>query len=148
MNKRAFTLLEVVLALAVLGFCLATVIGLMPLGIDDHRWASSTEAASRLLEALYGDIALGVGRGVGRSDLYAVELPDSEELRETDLLLDQDGRPCGAQAAQARWRVAARLRSVAGARIVVGSLSVGWPPQAGESAQKVECFVALVKEGP
>lgn len=144
MSRPAFTLLEVVLALAVLGFCLVSILGLMPLGLEDYRWASSAGAAALLLEAIHGDLAVAVGRGATHSDGYGVELPSDGQTREAEFFLDQNGQRCGS--ADACWRVIMRLRRAH--RTVIGELAICWPARAGDTGQRVESFLALAEDLP
>jgi len=61
--RRAFSLLEVTMALGLISFCLVALIGLMPIGIDSVRDASRQAEAVRLLKHL----ATGI-QGSARDD--------------------------------------------------------------------------------
>jgi uncharacterized protein (TIGR02598 family) len=57
-NSRAaaFSLLEVVLALGVAGFCLIAVLGLLPVGVQTNRNASSQTAVSNIIATVVSDL--------------------------------------------------------------------------------------------
>src|SRR5207244_13193607 len=56
MRARAFSLVEVVLALGVLAFCLIAVFGLMPVGMQTNRNATSQTAATNIIAAIVADL--------------------------------------------------------------------------------------------
>jgi uncharacterized protein (TIGR02598 family) len=59
MRKRitsAFSLVEVTLALGVAAFCLIAVFGLMPVGVQTNRNATSQTAATNIMAAVVADL--------------------------------------------------------------------------------------------
>ena len=52
----AFSLVEVTLALGIAGFCLIAVFGLMPVGVQTNRNATSQTAATNLMAAVVSDL--------------------------------------------------------------------------------------------
>jgi uncharacterized protein (TIGR02598 family) len=52
----AFSLVEVTLALGLAGFCLITVFGLMPVGVQTNRNATSQTAATNIMAAVVADL--------------------------------------------------------------------------------------------
>ena len=59
MKKRvasAFSLVELTLALGIAAFCLIAVFGLMPIGVQTNRNATSQTAATNILAAVVADL--------------------------------------------------------------------------------------------
>ena len=55
-NATAFSLVEVVLALGVASFCLIAILGLMPVGVQTNRNATSQTAATNVMAAIVADL--------------------------------------------------------------------------------------------
>src|ERR1044071_1121492 len=55
-NSRAFSLVEVALALGIAAFCLFAVFGLMPVGMQTNRNAASQTAAANIISILVADL--------------------------------------------------------------------------------------------
>jgi uncharacterized protein (TIGR02598 family) len=55
-QAAAFSLVEVVLALGVTGFCLIAILGLMPVGVQTNRNATSQTAATNIVAAIVADL--------------------------------------------------------------------------------------------
>src|SRR5438874_9708713 len=53
---HAFSLVEVTLALGVAAFCLLAVFGLMPIGVQTNRNATSQTAATNVMSAVIADM--------------------------------------------------------------------------------------------
>jgi uncharacterized protein (TIGR02598 family) len=55
-KNAAFSLVEVTLALGVAAFCLIAVFGLMPMGVQTNRNATSQTAATNIIAAVVSDL--------------------------------------------------------------------------------------------
>ena len=55
-KRAAFSLVEVTLALGIAAFCLIAVFGLMPVGVQTNRNATSQTAATNILSSVVSDI--------------------------------------------------------------------------------------------
>jgi uncharacterized protein (TIGR02598 family) len=55
-QAAAFSLVEIVLALGVAGFCLIAILGLMPVGVQTNRNATSQTAATNIMAAIVADL--------------------------------------------------------------------------------------------
>ena len=141
MKERSFSLLEVVLALGILSFCIAALLGLMPAGLEAHRWAANADGASALLEEIWGDIGAAVSGNKMQSSVFGLQLPRQGEALEIELLLDQRGHPAEPKSYQAYWRVKVRMRCAPTQSLVFGSVVVGWPSQAPVGG--AEAFLAF-----
>ena len=55
-SKLAFSLVEVTLALGIAAFCLIAIFGLLPVGMQTNRNATSQTAATNILSSVVSDI--------------------------------------------------------------------------------------------
>jgi uncharacterized protein (TIGR02598 family) len=55
-DKCAFSLVEVTLALGIAAFCLIAIFGLMPVGVQTNRNATSQTAATNIIAAVVADL--------------------------------------------------------------------------------------------
>lgn len=55
-KTAAFSLVEVALALGVAAFCLIAILGLMPVGVQTNRNATSQTAATNIMAAIVADL--------------------------------------------------------------------------------------------
>jgi len=75
-SRRAFSLVEVTLALGIAAFCLIAVFGLMPVGVQTNRNATSQTAATTILSSVVSDMRIGaIGPGAAQSSLYNIVIP-------------------------------------------------------------------------
>ena len=56
LKNAAFSLVEVTLALGIAAFCLIAVFGLMPIGVQTNRNATSQTAANNIIAAIVADL--------------------------------------------------------------------------------------------
>src|SRR6266436_9218235 len=93
MKKRstsAFSLIEVTLALGIAAFCLIAVFGLMPIGVQTNRNATSQTRASNIMAAVLADLRATTktpGTWTGTSSQCCIPLGTS-----TILYFDSEGR--------------------------------------------------------
>ncbi len=57
-RAAAFSLVELVLALGIVAFCLFAVFGLMPVGMQTNRNATSQTAATNIIAAIVADLRI------------------------------------------------------------------------------------------
>jgi type II secretory pathway pseudopilin PulG len=76
-SNCAFSLVEVTLALGIAAFCLIAVFGLMPVGVQTNRNATSQTAATTILSSVVSDMrASAIGTpGAVQSSLYNIVIP-------------------------------------------------------------------------
>jgi len=131
-NSRAFSLVEVVLALGIVSFCLVSIIGLLPVGLSAIKNANDESAAGGALSQL----SMAIRNATDVAGSYSAA-GDFSELRWTDgtispgqtLNLAMDGKPTN----QANARFVARVQVVApGHSGTPGKalISIAWPAQA------------------
>src|SRR5213079_1441691 len=115
-NSRtgAFSLVEVTLALGVAAFCLISVFGLVPVGLQTNRNATSQTAATNIMAAVVADLR-ATPTTSNTSSQFCIPIPTGNSSR--TLYFDNEGRcssdlagttsPCGvawASAVQPRYR--------------------------------------------
>src|SRR5438105_7380624 len=77
MNKpltRGFSLIEVTLALGVAAFCLIAVFGLMPVGVQTNRNATSQTAATNIMAGVVSDLR-ATPNSLTTSAQFAINIP-------------------------------------------------------------------------
>ena len=82
MKKRvapAFSLVELTLALGIAAFCLIAVFGLMPVGVQTNRNATSQTAATNILAAVVADLR-ATPRGITTSSQFGIQFGQSKDL--------------------------------------------------------------------
>lgn len=115
-SNRAFSLVEVTLALGIAAFCLIAVFGLMPVGVQINRNATSQTAATNIIAAIIADLRATPktpGTWAGTSSQFCIPLGTPRTL-----YFDREGRcssdlrgstsPCGVPwvpPLQARYQV-------------------------------------------
>src|SRR5215813_3202420 len=146
----AFSLVEVTLALGIAAFCLIAVLGLMPVGVQTNRNATSQTAATNIIAAVVSDLR-GTPTANSTSSQFCIRFGTA-----TTLYFDSTGQcssdlagttsPCGvalATALQTRYEMAITWRGSAGLRYA--DLKVTWPAAAtaANANGSTEMFAAL-----
>jgi type II secretory pathway pseudopilin PulG len=73
-NSSAFSLVEVTLALGIAAFCLIAVFGLMPVGVQTNRNATSQTATTNIIAAVVADLR-AAPRGSSTSSQFGINIP-------------------------------------------------------------------------
>jgi type II secretory pathway pseudopilin PulG len=87
---NAFSLVELTLALGVAAFCLIAVFGLIPIGVQTNRNATSQTTATNIMAAVIADLratSKTAGTWTGTSSQFCIPLGTS-----TTLYFDSEGR--------------------------------------------------------
>ncbi len=100
-NSRAaaFSLLEVVLALGVAGFCLIAILGLLPVGVQTNRNASSQTAVNNIIATVMSDLRTTPAAAV-TSPEFAITF-DAEKT----LFFDGSGKASPSLSTDSRYRL-------------------------------------------
>jgi uncharacterized protein (TIGR02598 family) len=98
-RAAAFSLLEVVLALGVAGFCLIAVLGLLPVGVQTNRNASSQTAVSNIIATVVSDLRTTPAAAI-TSPEFAITF-DAEKT----LFFDASGRASPSLITDSRYRL-------------------------------------------
>jgi uncharacterized protein (TIGR02598 family) len=155
-RTSAFSLVEVTLALGIAAFCLIAVFGLMPVGVQTNRNATSQTAATSILSNVIADIRATPNTSTTSSQ-FAISLPanaasppDPPPCSGTQTLyFNGEGQAAGALGANSRYRLTVTfVRNTAGATAATyAKLKVTWPapvdPCATTLGGSVETFAAF-----
>jgi uncharacterized protein (TIGR02598 family) len=98
-RAAAFSLLEVVLALGVAGFCLVAVLGLLPVGVQTNRNASSQTAVSNIIGTVVSDL-----RTTPAAAMISPEFAITFDAEKT-LFFDASGKASPTLSADSRYRL-------------------------------------------
>lgn len=156
---HAFSLVELTLALGVAAFCLLAVFGLMPIGVQTNRNATSQTRATNIIAALTADLRATpktAGTWAGTSSQFCITIPLNPTVTPITLYFDSEGRcsndlagstsPCGVSwnpALQARYQVNVTFPSIG--NVTYADLKVIWPAAAAtaNASGSAEMFAAF-----
>ena len=139
-STAAFSLVEVTLALGVAAFCLLAVLGLLPVGVQTNRNASSQTIASNIIATVVSDLRTTPAVAM-TSPEFAITF-DAEKT----LFFDASGQALPSLSADSRYRLNVTWNSApTGLRYAV--LKVTWPaevdPATTPPGGSVEIFAAF-----
>ena len=128
MTKRsttAFSLVELTFALGIAAFCLIAVFGLMPVGVQTNRNATSQTAATSILSNVIADMR-ATPRTASTSTQYGIAFSTSST---TTLYFDSEGQFATSLGANSRYRLTVTIpTNPAGANSATfADLKVTWP---------------------
>jgi uncharacterized protein (TIGR02598 family) len=157
-RMRGFSLVELTLALGVAAFCLVAVFGLIPVGVQTNRNATSQTTATNINASISADLRGTLktsGTWTGTSPLFCIPLGTSKTL-----YFDGEGRcssdvqgtlSCGCTpgtmfpTAKTRYRGTVTFPSTG--NLTYADVKVTWPAEADPTtitpSGSVEMFVAL-----
>lgn len=155
-SASAFSLVELTLAIGVAAFCLIAVFGLMPIGVQTNRNATSQTAATNVMAAVVADLR-ATPKGVTPSAQFLISLPanaasppDPPPCSGTQTLyFNGEGQAAGALGASSRYRlIVTFVRNPTGATApTYAKLKVSWPaavnPCTVTPSGSVEMFAAF-----
>ncbi len=146
-SEEAFSLVEVVIAVFVVSFCLVAVLGLLPIGMKSNNDSSSQTAAAGLAMAIASDLrAAPVTNIPVTSSNYGLTIPVAGGGASTrTFYLSEDGTTtASATALNSRYQAtvtitppASGLKSATAARILLS-----WPP--GASPTNATSFESVI----
>ncbi len=147
--RKAFSLVEVTLALGVMGFAMLAIFGLLPVGLTSNATAVQQTTATNLATGIIADlrqtpsaaeVAASSGSLSARSPRYSVDLTQSSST----IYLDESGGLVSA-GDNARYKVAITLNAPpSGKRFATsGNLTISWPAAAANPPSSVSTFIAL-----
>jgi len=153
-SDRAFSLVEVTLALGIAAFCLIAVFGLMPVGVQANSNATSQTAATNIVAAIVADLRATPktsGTWTGTSSQFCISLGTSRTL-----YFDHEGRcssdlggstsPCGVSwVAPLRTRYQVAVTFPLAGNLTYADLKGTWPAAAtpANASGSVEIFAAF-----
>ncbi|XHR28345.1 MAG: hypothetical protein ACFUZC_20800 [Chthoniobacteraceae bacterium] len=96
-QQSGFSLVEVAMALGVAGFCLSSIVALLPVGIENTRSSIEQTAAASIAREVSADLRLAVSGTKQVSPLFQFRVPQSGESASGNtpqtVYLDQSGVP-------------------------------------------------------
>jgi type II secretory pathway pseudopilin PulG len=139
-QTAAFSLVEVVLALGVAGFCLVAIVGLMPVGVQTNRNANSQTAATNIMAAIVADLRTTPAAAT-TSPQFAITF-DTEKT----LFFDASGQALTSLGPDSRYRLNITWSS-APIGLHYAVLKVSWPasvdPATATPSGVVKTFAAF-----
>jgi len=136
----AFSLVELVLALGVAAFCLIAVFGLMPVGMQTNRNATSQTAATSIMAAIVADLRTTPAAAT-TSPQFAITFGT-----EKTLFFDASGQASTSLGADSRYQLNIRWNS-APTGLNYADLKVTWPasvdPATTRPSGSVQIFAAF-----
>jgi uncharacterized protein (TIGR02598 family) len=130
-KNAGFSLVEVTLALGVAAFCLVAVFGLMPVGVQTNRNATSQTAATSIMAAVVADLR-ATPRCLGTSTQFQITLgtgpgcPSTISPSAATLYFDSTGQFSTSLGANSRYQLDITWSGSTGLRYA--DLKVRWPP--------------------
>src|SRR5947199_5015623 len=87
----AFSLVELTLALGIAAFCLIAVFGLVPIGVQTNRNATSQTRATNIMAAVVSDLR-ATPTNINTSSQFGISFGDSSHNTCTRLYFDSEGQ--------------------------------------------------------
>ena len=119
----AFSLVEVTLALGIAAFCLIAVFGLMPVGVQTNRNATSQTAAANIMAAVVGDL-----RATPKANATSTQFGITFGTNPPPLYFDGSGQFTTSLGANSRYQLNVTWYGSAGLRYA--DVKVTWPAAA------------------
>jgi len=135
-SRCAFSLVEVTLALGIAAFCLIAVFGLMPVGVQTNRNATSQTAATNIMAAVVADLRATT---TNTSSQFAITFGTNKTL-----FFDGTGQFTSDLTANSRYQLNVTWNS-APTGLRYADLKITWPAAASlaNASGSVEAFAAF-----
>jgi uncharacterized protein (TIGR02598 family) len=104
-STAAFSLVELTLAIGIAAFCLIAVFGLVPVGVQTNRNATSQTAATNILSSVVSDIRASPP-GQAATAKYLI---NRAKLTTTTLYFDGQGQSTTSPGANSRYRLSVKI---------------------------------------
>ena len=139
-NSHAFSLVELVIALGVAAFCLIAVFGLMPVGMQTNRNATSQTAATNIIAGIVADLR-ATPAAATTSPQFGITFGTDKTL-----YFDTSGQASTSLSTDSRYRLSITWNS-APTGLHYAALKVTWPaaadPEVTTPNGSVETFAAF-----
>lgn len=123
-KNAAFSLVEVTLALGIAAFCLIAVFGLIPVGVQTNRNATSQTAANNIIAAVVADL-----RATPKTSTTSAQFAITFGTNAT-LYVDGSGQFATSPGANSRYQLDITWSGSTGLRYA--DLKVAWPPNVAQ----------------
>jgi uncharacterized protein (TIGR02598 family) len=136
-SRSGFSLAEVTLALGIAAFCLIAVFGLMPVGVQTSRNATSQTAATNILAAVVADLR-ATPNTINTSSQFAITFGTNKTL-----YFDGSGQFTTSIGADSRYQANVTWNGSSGLRYA--DVKVTWPAAAtsADANGSAEMFAAF-----
>ena len=142
-RSSAFSLVEVTLALGIAAFCLIAVFGLMPVGVQTNRNATSQTAATNIAAAVAADLR-ATPRTTSTSAQFGITFGTSGTQTR---YFDSTGQASTSLGSDSRYRVDVTWNSSGVTGLYYADLRVTWPapvdPATTTPSGSAEMFAAF-----
>src|SRR6266487_966428 len=140
-SAAAFSLVELTLAIGIAAFCLIAVFGLMPVGVQTNRSATSQTAATNIVTAVIADLRATPktpGTWTGTSSQFGIPLGTSMTL-----YFDSAGQFTTSLETNSRYQL--NITFPATGNLTYADLKVTWPAAAtpANASGSTEMFAAF-----
>jgi uncharacterized protein (TIGR02598 family) len=137
-STPAFSLVEVTLALGIAAFCLIAVFGLMPVGVQANRNATSQTAATNIIAAVVSDL-----RATPKNSTTSSQFSIAFGTNPPPMYFDGTGQFATTLGSNSRYQLNITWTGSAGLRYA--DLKVTWPAAAipANASGSVETFAAF-----
>jgi uncharacterized protein (TIGR02598 family) len=137
-SNCAFSLVEVTLALGIAAFCLIAIFGLMPVGVQTNRNATSQTAATNITAAVVADL-----RATPKANTTSTQFGITFGTNPPPLYFDASGQFATSVGANSRYQLNVTWYGSTGLRYA--DLKVTWPAAAipANASGSVEMFAAF-----
>jgi uncharacterized protein (TIGR02598 family) len=137
-SKCAFSLVEVTLALGIAAFCLIAIFGLMPVGVQTNRNATSQTAATNIIAAVVADL-----RATPKNSTTSSQFNIAFGTNPPPMYFDGAGQFATTLGANSRYQLNMTWTGSAGLRYA--DVKVTWPAaaSAANASGSVEAFTAF-----
>jgi uncharacterized protein (TIGR02598 family) len=138
-KNAAFSLVEVTLALGVAAFCLIAVFGLMPVGVQTNRNATSQTAAANIIAAVVADL-----RATPTANSTSLQFGITFGTNAT-LYFDSAGQFATSMGTNSRYQLNVTWNGSPPTGLQYADLKVTWPAPAtpANASGAVELFAAF-----
>jgi len=132
-QRHAFSLVEVTLALGVAAISLLVIFSLLPIGLQTNQRAIEQTASADILSAVVADLratpVTSPRGGAATSTQFAISIPAAGSSGSTTLFLNSAGQAATSQQSDSRYRVTITfLPNGSGAKTATfADLKVTWP---------------------
>jgi uncharacterized protein (TIGR02598 family) len=136
----AFSLVELTLAIGIAAFCLIAVFGLMPIGVQTNRNATSQTAATAILSDVVADL-----RGTPKTSNTSSQFSITFGTNPPPLYFDGAGQFTTSLSADSRYQLNIAWTSTTPTGARYADLKVTWPAAAtsANASGSVEMFAAF-----
>lgn len=132
-RRRAFSLVEVTLALGVASFSLLAILGLLHTGLTTEKATIGQTVASGILSTVFSDIASTPGAS-SVTQMFQLSLAGTDSAAPQTLYFSEDGKPTGligtVPTASSLYRVSVGIPPVLPASPPVVRIFITWPAAA------------------